>query len=218
MSAPPIFSSVRISRGLLRRAETSRISKGLKRSGVRGALTIPTFTVPEELEALYRLAEQCPSDGRILEIGSYLGASTCFLAAGLRGPRARIVCVDTWQNETMPEGTRDTLAEFKRNVASVEQKLRIIRKRSSEVIPEELGGRFDLVFLDGDHSYAQTRQDFHLIAPLVNESGVIAFHDSLFFEGVSRVIGEALASGNWQVGGVARNLFWISRARFTHAS
>jgi predicted O-methyltransferase YrrM len=196
--------------------ETLRIRGILHRSGVGAAPTIPTFTSRDELEALFRLAEECPADAKIVEIGSYLGASTCFIAAGLRGTRASIVCVDTWQNETMPEGTRDTLEEFKRNIAGVNGRVQLIRRRSCEVTPSELEGPFDLVFLDGDHSYAETKHDFELVSPLVAPTGVLAFHDSFFFEGVSRVVGEALASARWQLGGVVENLCWIKPAKFAH--
>jgi predicted O-methyltransferase YrrM len=35
----------------------------------------------------------------------------------------------------------------------------------------------DLLFIDGDHSYAGVRADFELYAPLVRPGGLIAFHD-----------------------------------------
>jgi predicted O-methyltransferase YrrM len=81
-----------------------------------------------------------------------------------------------------------------------------------------LGAPFDLVFLDGDHSYQPTKSDFDLVSGLVAPDGVLAFHDSIYFEGVSRVIGEALASAKWQIGGHVRNLFWVKPAKFTHGS
>jgi predicted O-methyltransferase YrrM len=208
----------RIARGTHRRIHTSLIRRELRRRSLAEAYKIPTFTVSEELEALFELAHRCNPDARVLEVGSYLGASTCFLAAGLRGANASIVCVDTWQNQTMPDGIRDTLAEFEKNLKGVWHQLTLIRKFSSDIGPDELRGPFDLVFLDGDHSYKQTRADFELVSNLLTSNGVLAFHDSLFFEGVSRVIGEALASAEWQIGGTVRNLFWIERARFPNQS
>jgi predicted O-methyltransferase YrrM len=190
----------------------------LRHRGLVDAYTIPTFTVREELEMLFELAHGCRPDARVLEIGSYLGASTCFLAAGLRGARASIVCVDTWQNQTMPDGIRDTFAVFKTNVKAIRHHLTPIRKSSSDVTPDELGGEFDLIFLDGDHSYKQARADFELVSSLMTPGGVLAFHDSLFYEGVSRVVGEALASAEWQIGGTVRNLTWLKRAQFAHQS
>ena len=208
--------SKRVARRSHGRFQASLIKLALRQRGLAGAYKIPTFTVREELEALFDLAHECRPDARVLEVGSYLGASTCFLAAGLHAARAAIVCVDTWQNQTMPDGVRDTFAVFEKNVETIRHQLTLIRKSSSDVTPDELGGQFDLVFLDGDHSYKQTRADFDLVSSLVAPGGVLAFHDSLFYEGVSRVIGEALASAKWQIVGTVRNLTWLKRAEFAH--
>jgi len=210
--------SKRVARGTHRRFHASLTKLALRQRGLADAYKIPTFTVREELEMLFELAHECRPGARVLEIGSYLGASTCFLAAGLRDPRASIVCVDTWQNQTMPGGIQDTFAVFEKNVKAIRHQLTLIRKSSGDVTPGELGGQFDLVFLDGDHSYKQTRADFELVSSLVAPGGMLAFHDSLFYEGVSRVIGEALASAGWQIGGIVRNLTWLKRAQFAHQS
>ncbi len=36
---------------------------------------------------------------------------------------------------------------------------------------------FDLIFIDGDHSYSGVRRDFEMFGPLIASGGVIAFHD-----------------------------------------
>jgi predicted O-methyltransferase YrrM len=208
----------RATRVLNRWVQRFLIERSLQRRGLKRSRTIPTFTHREELEALFKLANECPPNARVLEIGSYLGASTCYIAGGMRGENASIVCVDTWQNQTMPEGVRETLGEFKLNVKAIRSQLTLIRKDSNDVSSSELGGSFDLIFLDGDHSYAQTKADFELVSAFLASNGMLVFHDSFFYEGVSRVIGEALASGEWQVSGMIRNLFWIKRAKFANPS
>jgi len=35
----------------------------------------------------------------------------------------------------------------------------------------------DLLFIDGDHSYAGVKRDFEMYSPLVRSGGVVAFHD-----------------------------------------
>jgi predicted O-methyltransferase YrrM len=187
----------------------------LRRSGLAYAHRIQTFTMPEELEILFELARSVRVDARVLEIGSYLGASTCCLAAGLRGRMALVTCVDTWQNETMPDGLRDTFQEFQANLEPVWPRIRVIRKRTCELTRIELDGPFDLVFIDGDHTLRQVRADFELVSPLLTPDGILVFHDSRYYEGVSRVIGEALASGHWQLGGTVANISWLVRAHFS---
>ncbi len=100
------------------------VERALARAKLRHARRIPTFTSAAELRKLFRLAKRAGSAARVLEIGSYLGASTCHIAAAL-GPRAVLTCADTWNNETMPEGVQDTHALFSRNVTPAMDRIRI---------------------------------------------------------------------------------------------
>jgi predicted O-methyltransferase YrrM len=150
-----------------------------------------------------------------VEIGSYLGASTCYIAAGLGQVGGRLYCVDTWQNQTMPDGERDTWAEFKINTEGVKHLLHVLRKPSDQLADADIPSKVDFVFIDADHSYQATRADFDKVFPRLSNDAVVAFHDHYFFGGVAKVIGEVLASGNWAVAGVVQNLLWLKRFRFT---
>jgi predicted O-methyltransferase YrrM len=175
------------------------------------ACRVQSYTSEAELAALMRLAALVPPGGVALEIGSYLGASARYLAAGLARKGGRLYCVDTWQNETMPEGTRDTFAEFKRNVGPLERLIVPVRKRSSELTRADVPEPLSLVFIDGDHSYEATRNDFEIIRPMLRPDATVAFHDTNTFEGVSRVVGEALATGEWALYGQVWCLTWLRR-------
>lgn len=37
--------------------------------------------------------------------------------------------------------------------------------------------KYDVLFLDGDHTYQGVKQDFEMYSPLVNKGGIIIFHD-----------------------------------------
>lgn len=165
---------------------------------------IPSFTSPAELEALYQLASACPHGAAALEIGSHLGASAVALAAGLARVDGHLYCVDTWANETMPDGPRDTWAEFQRNVAPFAGRITAIRKRSADLSDGDVPRDLCLAFLDGDHSHAATRADFANAARRLAPGGTVAFHDFgvAQFPGVTRVVGEALASGEWIMTGL----------------
>src|SRR5678815_3749919 len=132
-------------------AEARNLELQLRDEGSENARSIPTWTSKDELEALYRLGAGCPENGSIVEIGSYLGASTCFLGAGAPAS-VRITCVDTWQNETMPDGLRDTFAEFQRNTAGLGSRVHVIRKASAEVQPSDLPESIHLALIDADLS------------------------------------------------------------------
>lgn len=178
---------------------------------------VVTYTSGGELQALYDLASRCPRGSVALEIGSHLGASALALAGGLARVDGRLVCVDTWDNRTMPEGTRDTFAEFQHNTRAFATRITAVRKPSTELDEGDLPGPIALVFLDGDHSYDATRADFDRTAPWLAPGGTVAFHDfgTSYFPGVTRVVGEALASGEWIMTGLVERLACLQRARWT---
>jgi predicted O-methyltransferase YrrM len=173
---------------------------------------IPTWTRPAELEALYRLATECPQNANIVEYGSYLGASTCYLAAGATGKEARIFCIDTWLNDTINDGIPEPFAKFQENVAGVSQMITTLRKRTSEVQASDLRLPVHLAFLDADHSYEATRADATFIMSMMAPDGVIAFHDTSSFAGVSRALGEILVAGRWRMAGHVETLTWVRPA------
>jgi len=177
------------------------------------AKTIQTWTTQRELRELYRLAASCPPGATAVEIGSYLGASTIYLAAGLKQVHGRLVCVDTWNNETMPEGERDTFEEFERNISRLRDRIVPVRKRSEELTQQDIGAEVDFVFIDGEHSYEAVRRDFECILPMLSARALVAFHDSTYgeFPGVSRFIGETLARGQWFLAGNVGGLTCIRR-------
>ena len=213
MGAPIVFRMLRrAGTEVSRRANAACISHALRAAGVSGASAIPTYTRPAELVMLYDLARGCRRGAVALEIGSYLGASTCYLAAGLREAGGMIYCVDTWQNQTMPDGERDTLAEFKRNTAGVSDMLKLIRKPSDELTRDDVPEPLEFIFIDGDHSYEAVKADFALVSPWLADGGLIALHDHAAYSGVARLVGEALISRQWTVAAQIENLLCLKRA------
>lgn len=199
----------RIYRTIIKKRRDLIYNKIFAKHGLSHANKIRTWTTQDELRTLYQHAISLKTGSTALEIGSYLGASTCYIVAGLIEKSGHITCVDTWNNETIPEGEKDTFAEFQNNIKPVQQYVSCIRKNSYQLCPDDFENQFDFVFIDGDHSYNAARNDFHLAAALTREKGKVFFHDSKYSEGVPRVIGEALASGEWKIGGSVSNMFWI---------
>lgn len=199
---------------------TSRISerlvniyndKQMKLAGASNAKHVFTHMTRRELNALFNIASGCGTNAYVLEIGSYLGASSCYLAAALSRNSGHLICVDTWQNQTMPDGERDTLAEFKKNIRGLESHVTMVRKMSSELDDTDISQPLKLAFIDGDHSYSAVRGDYEKAAKWLVKDGILAFHDCIGFEGVSKVIGEALASGSWRLQGHVDNLLWLRK-------
>jgi hypothetical protein len=53
-------------------------------AGTEGLPRIPAMTTDAERECYYRLAKEAASKGAIVELGAWLGASTAYIAAGIR--------------------------------------------------------------------------------------------------------------------------------------
>jgi len=184
----------------------------LRRHGLHQHMRVFSHSAPAERLALFQLAKQLPPKARALEIGSHVGSSALFICAGLEKVGGHLVCVDTWMNQTMPDGERDTFAEFQRNSKRYAHLITMVRKFSYELTPQDIGGDLDLVFIDGDHSETGVRTDFNLIAPWVKSGGAIAFHDLIpNFPGVHIVVGEALSSGEWYLESVVSSLAIIRK-------
>ncbi|MCL2157499.1 MAG: class I SAM-dependent methyltransferase, partial [Methanobrevibacter sp.] len=98
-----------------------------------GIFDIFTHLTNMEKITLYKTAAKTEK-AVVVEIGSYLGASSCFLAAGLKG--GVIYCIDTWKNDTMSNDQEDTYPAFKENTKKYIDKIIPIRGWSHEVIDE----------------------------------------------------------------------------------
>jgi predicted O-methyltransferase YrrM len=148
----------------------------------------PGYLHPLEGRILYWLASQVPADGQVVEVGSYKGKSSGFLAAGLT-PGARLACVDTWRNDAMPyDEPSDSMSEFVINLGPYWDSIDVCRGRSVEVAVS-WSRQIDLLFIDGDHSYEGCSTDLTSWFPYVRSGGWIAFHDSSQ-DGVIRTIRE----------------------------
>ncbi len=189
------------------------VDSQLGRNELVNSWTIYTHMTRNELCCLYELAFTCAPGATVLEIGSYHGASTCYLGTALKQTGGRLICVDTWKNETMPEGLQDTYDLFKKNTAPLSGVVSVRRKRSQELTKTDIPSELQLVFIDGNHSYQSVESDVKTVASALVHDGILAFHDVKYFQGVSRVVGELLSTGEWRFDGSIDNLIWLRKSR-----
>jgi predicted O-methyltransferase YrrM len=169
-------------------------------------LDVKSFTAYDELALLEKYAGLLRDGDTIVELGSYLGASTRYLIYGSRNISVNIWCIDTWMNETMPDGNLDTFQEFKQNIAPFDTRVRLVRANSLQLAVSDLPNEIDLAFIDGDHSFEGVKNDINLVIPNLRRGAIVAFHDVKDFGGVARCVGSLLETGDWTILDFVRNL------------
>jgi radical SAM superfamily enzyme YgiQ (UPF0313 family) len=182
------------------------IFKTYKSSQEKLANQIYTHLTNEEKTFLKHIASKVPRDGVILEVGSYLGASACFLALGCQKKCGKVFCVDTWQNEAMSEGERDTYEEFMENIKPYKDIITPLRGKSAEVA-KKFDKKINLIFIDGDHSYKGVKADVDGWFPKLDKNAIVIFHDINWAEGVQRVVAEVVVPRAKKEGRLL-NLYW----------
>jgi len=158
---------------------------------------IDGWLADHEGRLLYELARRCTGRGVIVEIGSWKGRSTVWLASGSKaGARVTVHAIDphTGSPEHRPGGAQvATFEEFRANVAraGVDDIVAPLVKPSLEVAAS-FDRPVELLFIDGDHSYEAVLADFRAWFPMVLTGGVVAFHDTIGWPGPERVAEEEL--------------------------
>lgn len=155
---------------------------------------------------------------RICEIGAFCGVSTMVFTQEIhraRGNMGGIVnSIDPWADgcETDPEETRNGESVFeawRRNVKRYSHAAisnYFDRSKSEDAACLFPDGIFDLVFIDGDHSYEAVKSDIRNYLPKVRDGGILAGHDFGQFEGVTQAVLEEGLDGSmgtvwWRIAG-----------------
>ena len=127
--------------------------------------------------ALYEAAAAARGRGAIVEIGSWKGRSTVWLASGARSARQKVQAIDPHVGSREDPGER-TLDAFRENLerAGVASAVEPLVMTSAEAA-RTLQGPVELLFVDGDHSPEGARSDADLWLHRVVEGGTVMFHD-----------------------------------------
>jgi predicted O-methyltransferase YrrM len=143
--------------------------------------------------ALYGAAARYAGRGPVLEVGTYCGKSTIYLAAAARAAGQPVITVDHHHGseENQPgweyhdthlvdpaTGRLDTLPHLRATLAGagVEDDVIVVVGRSADVARlwrTPLG----LLFIDGGHTDVAATTDYESWAPWVAPGGLLAIHD-----------------------------------------
>tara|TARA_B100000315_G_scaffold220156_3_gene222593 strand:- start:456 stop:1262 length:807 start_codon:yes stop_codon:yes gene_type:complete len=147
--------------------------------------------------AIWRLAlNKQNASLNILEVGSWTGASALTWGEALEihnNGNGEITCIDAWEpyyNDTeilddLSRQINDALSGdepfqvFQKNMEHLPPSVNLNVRRgwSQDILPTLAHDSFDLVYIDGDHSYQGVSVDLENCCPLVNKGGFICGDD-----------------------------------------
>jgi predicted O-methyltransferase YrrM len=155
---------------------------------------IPGWLGPQEGRLLYTLAAAADPAGRIVEIGSWHGRSTIWLAAGAASGRgARVTAIDPHRGTSLREEGEDTEPLLRANLAraGVADGVDVVVATSAEAAAG-FEHAVSLLWIDGDHSYEEATRDLALWEPRLLPGAAVALHDTFVLPGPERVVRDRL--------------------------
>ena len=128
--------------------------------------------------------------GNILEIGVREGCSTASFLLGLEYSGGHLYSVDI-------EAAPGELFAGHPNWTFIQAD----SQKPETLLPQLAGVHFDILFIDGDHSYEAVANDLKNYAPLVKDGGKIILHDvlSAYDPGVRQAVDEFVAAQGYEL-------------------
>jgi predicted O-methyltransferase YrrM len=149
----------------------------------------------------------------VVEIGSYVGDSTVMFAKKVK----HVISIDPFVNnydvndETCYRADIPTTVydEFKKNISPFDN-IKHIRKTSDDAINDLLNDKFDLIYIDGVHTYEQVKKDIENYSKILKPNGLLCGHDYAnkgHIAGVYRAVNEMIGKPDI----VFEDLTWLKK-------
>jgi hypothetical protein len=156
-------------------------------------------------ELYSNMVDYFPDNALFVEIGSWKGRSTSYMAVEIHNSEKNIKfdCVDTWDGSEehsdpnscwfQPELVNDKnwlYRIFLENNKPVNHIINPIRTTSLEAAQYYKNRSIDFVFIDAAHDYENVKADLNAWYPKVKKGGFIGGHDYPGFSGVVLAVNE----------------------------
>jgi hypothetical protein len=150
-----------------------------------------------------------PDDSHFVEIGSFLGCSSIYMAVEIKnsGKNIKFDCIDKWDFDWEIDGNLvNVYEEFLKNIKYVDKSINPIKGLSENVVKLYEDCSLDFVFIDADHEYDGVKKDIENWFEKVKKNGIIAGHDYVeTFPGVIKAVDEFFGKENI----IINNTSWI---------
>ena len=118
---------------------------------------------------------------KVLEIGSYEGRSSVFILEYLKN--AHLTCVDNFEpfQELLGDNKKFNLVyeNFIKNINRYSKRVSVKKEKSSNFFFNNKD-KFDFIFIDGSHKFADVINDAFESFKILNSGGIIIFDDFLW--------------------------------------
>lgn len=167
--------------------------------------SIPGMISPQSGQLLYTMCYMQQLEGDVVEIGSWQGRSTSFLARAVENSKnGKFYAIDHFRGNVGKEafyvvGEKD-LSDLKGNFFSNMERIGLresiclleMTNEAAEQRIEDASIRF--LFVDGDHTKSGVEKDIKLFFPKLKKGAIVVFDDfSPAFPGLIKAITELLA-------------------------
>jgi predicted O-methyltransferase YrrM len=152
-------------------------------------------------EAYDQIVDEIPNNGKIVEIGSFLGRSTNYLATSLFNADrfdVTVYCVDTFEGSSEHANLKlpkDFLFMFKENLKFFIGREMVIpcqgRSDSKEILDKFEDESIDYIMIDGAHEHDAVLDDIENWWPKLKPDGVM-FGDDFNLEAVEMAVKKTL--------------------------
>ena len=158
-------------------------------------------------ESYDQIVHEIPDDGKIVEIGSFLGRSTHYLATSLMNANkenVKIYCVDTFEGSSEHVNLKlpkDFFSIFKENLKFFIGREMVIpchgRSDSEDILNKFEDRSIDYIMVDGAHEHEPVLDDIENWWPKLKSDGVM-LGDDFDLESVSEAVRQMMTKLNTQ--------------------
>lgn len=172
---------------------------------VERAAFIPSMLSPESGKFLYALCYLQQIAGDVVEIGSWQGYSTSFLARAVKDSgNGSFFAIDHFRGNVGKEDRyrvgaadlSDLRANFERNMRQlgVWDAVHLLDMPDDDAAERLHGRTVRFLFIDGDHSRSGVEKDIRLFFPLLHPGAIVVFDDfAPRFPGLLEAVDDLLA-------------------------
>ena len=139
-------------------------------------LNVFSLMAREELSTLYKFALEVPKNSILVELGSFCGNSSYYLAEAARSTNSKLFCVDSFKVGFDGQPQIDSRSKW-HQVMSNNMDVTTLLDMTTHDAGLEFNQEIDFIFIDADHTYEGLLLDLQDWLPKVKSDGLVLLHD-----------------------------------------